>query len=418
MYYKATNKKRKDFILKEAYMKYSFDERMERLGKHAAKWEEIEKNFGANDLWPMWIADMDFKTAPEIIEEVKKKAEYGIFGYVYRPESYYKAAAEWSYKRFNYYIDEKNLINSPGVIPTLSLLIRLFTKENENILIQTPVYYPFASTIKNNNRNVVQNPLKRDEKGYYTIDFEDFEKKIVEHKIQWFILCSPHNPVGRVWKKEELEKMANICIKYKVRVIADEIWRDLVLPGYQHTVFASLGKEIEDLTITCFSASKSFNLAGMQASFVCFPKKDEWIKFDNELGVLDIKRNSPFSVVAYETAYKKCDVWLDELREYIDKNMDYVVEYLKEKIPEIKLLKPEGTYLLWLDFSNLNMNKNETEIFLKEKAKLALDHGYWFGDNVEHFERMNVACPRFMLEEGLKRLENGIIEWRKLKNKN
>lgn len=393
-------------------MKYSFEERMERIGNHAAKWEEMDRNFGTNDLWPMWIADMEFKTAPEIVEALKQKVEYGVFGYVYRPESYYQAAAQWSQKRFHYPIEEKSLINSPGVVPSLCLLIRLFTKEGDNILIQTPVYYPFAATVQANNRKVVQNRLVKDETGYYTMDLEDFEKKIIEHNIKCFILCSPHNPVGRVWTREELQKVADICVKHQVRVISDEIWRDLVMPGNQHTVFASLGKEVEDLTITCFSASKTFNLAGLQASFVSFPRREEWEAFDKELGILDIKRNSPFSIVAFETAYTKGEAWLEELLDYIGKNMDFALEYFREKMPEIRVRKAEGTYLLWLDCSALNMEKKALAEFLKEKAKVALDHGYWFGDNVDSFERMNLACPRFMVEEGLKRLEQAIIAWR------
>ncbi|WP_156286439.1 MalY/PatB family protein [Oceanivirga salmonicida] len=396
-------------------MKYKFDEKIERIGNHSAKWEEMSKNFGTSDLIPMWIADMEFKTAPEIIKALSSKVEYGIFGYVHRPDSYYESVIKWSEKRFKYKLNKKTLINSPGVVPTLSLLIRLFTKVGENILIQTPVYYPFFATINSNNRKVIQNKLKRDENGYYTIDFADFEKQIVENNIHWFILCSPHNPVGRVWTRDELQKMADICFKYKVRVIADEIWRDLVLPGNQHTPFASLSKEIENLTITCFSASKTFNLAGLQASFVSFPRKDEWNKFDEELGILDIKRNSPFSIVAFETAYSKCEDWLEELLIYLDKNMDFAISYIKEKIPEIKVKKPEGTYLLWLDFSELKYSKKELEKFIKEKAKIALDPGYWFGDNVDYYERMNVACPKSMLEEALKRLEKAIVELRTLK---
>ncbi len=393
-------------------MKYNFDEKIERIDNHSVKWEELDKNYGATDLLPMWIADMDFKTAPEIIEAVKKKAEYGIYGYVYRPDSYYLAAVNWSKKRFGYEINYKTLINTPGVVPALSLLIRLFTNVGDSILIQTPVYYPFAATIKANNRKVIQNRLKKENDGYYTIDFEDFEKQIVKNNVKWFILCSPHNPIGRVWKKEELQKIANICLKHNVRVISDEIWRDLIIPGNKHIPFASLSKEVEDITITCFSASKSFNLAGMQASFVSIPRKEEWNKFDTELGIIDIKRNNPFSLVALETAYTKGENWLEELLQYINDNMDYVISYLKERIPEIKLKKPEGTYLLWLDCAGLKMNKEELEIFFKEEAKIALDHGYWFGDNVDNYERMNVACPRFMVEECMKRLENAIIKWR------
>ena len=244
-------------------MKYSFDEKIDRTGNHAAKWEEMGKKFISNDLWPMWIADMDLKTAPEIIDAMREKVEQGIFGYVYRPDSYYKAAADWLERRFGYKIDPATLINSPGVVPTLSLLVRGMTKPGEKILIQSPVYYPFAATIKDNGREVIENKLVKDDTGYYTIDFEDFEQKVSDENVNLFILCSPHNPVGRVWRREELQKMSDLCLKYKVRVIADEIWRDMVMPGYKHIPVASLGKEIEDNTITCFSPTKTFNIAGL-----------------------------------------------------------------------------------------------------------------------------------------------------------
>lgn len=328
-------------------MKYSFDEKIDRTGNHAAKWEEMGKKFISNDLWPMWIADMDLKTAPEIIDAMREKVEQGIFGYVYRPDSYYKAAADWLERRFGYKIDSSTLINSPGVVPTLSLLVRGMTKPGEKILIQSPVYYPFAATIKDNGREVVENKLIKDNEGYYTIDFKDFEQKVSDENVNLFILCSPHNPVGRVWKKEELQKMSDLCLKYKVRVIADEIWRDIIMPGHKHIPTASLGKEIENNTITCFSPTKTFNIAGLQASFVTFPRREEWEKFDNELGILDIKRNSPFSLVAFETGYTKCDEWVDQLIEHLDGNMDYVIKFAKEKIPEVKVKKPEGTYLMW-----------------------------------------------------------------------
>ena len=317
-------------------MKYSFNEKIDRTGNHAAKWEEMGKKFISDDLWPMWIADMDLKTAPEIIEAMREKVEQGIFGYVYRPDSYYQAAADWLERRFGYKIDPATLINSPGVVPTLSLLVRSMTKPGEKILIQSPVYYPFAATIRDNGREVVENKLVKDDEGYYTIDFEDFEKKVSDESISLFIMCSPHNPVGRVWKREELQKMSDLCLKYKVRVISDEIWRDIIMPGHKHIPTASLGKEIENNTITCFSPTKTFNIAGLQASFVTFPRREEWEKFDNELGILDIKRNSPFSLVAFETGYTKCDEWVNQLVEHLNGNMDYVINFIKEKIPEVK----------------------------------------------------------------------------------
>lgn len=393
-------------------MKYNFNEHIDRKNNHSAKWEEMGKKFISNDLWPMWIADMDLKTAPEITSAMKEKVEQEIFGYVYRPDSYYKSAADWLERRFGYRILPDTLINSPGVVPTLSILVRKMTKPGEKILIQTPVYYPFAATIKDNGREVVENRLVNNGNGYYTIDFEDFEKKVSSNDINLFILCSPHNPVGRVWKEEELKKMADLCLKYNVRIIADEIWRDIIMPGFKHIPIASLSKEVENITITCFSPTKTFNIAGLQASFVTFPRREEWEMFDTELGILDIKRNSPFSLVAFETGYTKCDEWVDELVEHLSGNMDYVINFIKEKIPEVKVRKPEGTYLMWLDFSALGMSKEELSKFMQEKAKIALDDGYWFGQTGKGFERMNIACPRYMVEKGMKRIEKAIKEWR------
>lgn len=389
-------------------MRYNFDEPINRQNNHSAKWEEMDKKFISNNLWPMWIADMDLKTAPEIIDAMRAKVEEGIFGYVYRPDSYYESAAKWSQRRFNYKIDSKTLINSPGVVPTLSILIRQLTKKQDSILIQSPVYYPFACVIKDNDRKLIENNLIQDEKGYYTIDFNDFENKIIKNNVKLFILCSPHNPIGRVWKKEELEKISNICLKHKVRVISDEIWRDIIMPGFSHIPTASLSKEIEKNTITCFSPTKTFNLAGLQSSFVAFPIENEWKNFDTELGILDIKRNNPFSLVAFETAYTKCDSWVDQLNLYLNDNMEYVINFLKENIPQIKTIKPEGTYLMWLDFSALNMSKEELSKFLQEKAKVALDDGFWFGENGIGFERINIACPRYMLEIGLHRIKEAV----------
>lgn len=393
-------------------MKYNFNEQINRRGNHSAKWEEMGNKYISNDLWPMWIADMDLKTAPVIIEAMRKKLDEGVFGYVYRPDSYYQSAADWIERRFDYKIDPKTLINSPGVVPTLSILVRLMTNEGDKILIQSPVYYPFAAVVKENKRELVENNLIKDETGYYTIDFEDFEKKVSDEKVKIFIMCSPHNPVGRVWKREELKKMSELCLKYNVRVISDEIWRDIIMSGNKHIPTASLSKEIEDNTITCFSPTKSFNIAGLQASFATLPRKEEWAMLDEELGKLDVKRNSPFSLVGFEAAYTEGEEWLEELLIHLEGNMDYVVEFLKERIPEVKVRKPEGTYLMWLDFSALNMSKEELSMFMQKEARIALDDGFWFGENGLGFERMNIACPRYMVEEGLSRIETAIKKWR------
>lgn len=394
-------------------MKYNFNEKIDRSNNHSAKWEEMGNKFISNDLWPMWIADMDLKTAPVIIDAMREKLEQGIFGYVYRPASYYQSAADWIERRFDYKIDPKTLINSPGVVPTLSILVRIMTKADEKVLIQSPVYYPFSAVVRENERELVVNELVKDETGYYTIDFEDFEKKVSDEKVTLFIMCSPHNPVGRVWKREELQKMSELCLKYNVRVIADEIWRDIIMPGHKHIPAASLSKEIEHNTITCFSPTKTFNIAGLQASFATLPREEEWKMLDEELGRLDVKRNSPFSLVGFEAAYTKGEEWLEELLIHLDGNMDYVVNFVKERIPEVKVRKSEGTYLMWLDFSGLGMTKEELSMFMQKEAKIALDDGFWFGENGAGFERMNIACPRYMVEEGMNRIENAVKIWRK-----
>ena len=389
-------------------MKYNFNERIDRSENHSAKWAEMEMKFGRSDLIPMWVADMDIKAAPEIIESMKKKVEQEIFGYVYRPDSYYKIATEWLKKRFGYEISPNSLIHSPGVVPSMSILVKMLTKTTDKILIQTPVYPPFASAVKDNGRELVENPLIKDEKGYYTIDFEDLEKKLSLDEVKLLILCNPHNPVGRVWKKEELLKMGELCKKYNVRILADEIWRDLIMPGYKHTPMASLSKDIEDITITLFSPTKSFNLAGLQASFATFPRAEERKEFDNILGQMDVKRNNPFSLVAFETAYEKCEDWLEELILHIDGNMQYVVDFIAEKLPEIKVVKPEGTYLMWLDFNGTKIPQDKIQEFLINEAKVAMNDGGSFGSNGKGFARMNVACPRYMVEEAMERIEKAL----------
>lgn len=389
-------------------MKYNFNKRIDRSENHSAKWAEMGMKFGRNDLTPMWVADMDIKTAPEILEAMRNKLEQEIFGYVYRPDSYYESAANWLKKRFGYEISPATLIHSPGVVPSMSILVKMLTKETDKILIQSPVYPPFASSVKDNGRTLVENNLVKDENGYYTVDFEDLEKKLSCEDVTLFILCNPHNPVGRVWKKDELEKMGELCRKYNVRILADEIWRDLIMPGHKHIPMASLSKEIEDITITLFSPTKSFNLAGLQASFATFPRAEERKEFDDILGKMDVKRNNPFSLVAFEAAYEKCENWLEQLIEHIDGNMQYVIDFINEKLPMIKTAKSEGTYLMWLDFNGVGIPQDKIQDFLINEAKVAMNDGATFGENGKGFFRMNVACPRYMVEEAMEKIEKAI----------
>lgn len=389
-------------------MKYNFDKTVNRINNNSAKWNEMEKNFGKDDLLPMWIADMDFETAPEILEEMKNKLDQKIFGYVSRPDSYYQSAIDWSKKRYNYDIESASIVHSPGVIPTISILLKNFAKDTDKIMIQTPVYPPFAGTVKNSNKTLVENKLIQDENGNWKIDFKDFEDKAKDENLKWFILCNPHNPVGRVWKKEELKKIADICLKYDVRVISDEIWRDLVYKGHEFTAFASLSKEVENITITCFSATKTFNLAGLQASFAVFPRKEELDLFDSKLGALDIKRNNPFSLVAMEAAFNKGEEWLNELVEYLEGNVNFVIDYVEQNIPKVKIVKPEGTYLVWFDFRELNLSNEEISKALIKEGKVALNNGTSFGDVGSEFFRMNIACPRYMVQDAIKRVDKAV----------
>lgn len=389
-------------------MKYNFDKTVNRINNNSAKWNEMEKNFGKDDLLPMWIADMDFETAPEILEEMKNKLDQKIFGYVSRPDSYYQSAIDWSKKRYNYDIEPESIVHSPGVIPTISILLKNFAKDTDKIMIQTPVYPPFAGTVKNSNKTLVENKLIQDDNGNWKIDFEDFENKAKDENLKWFILCNPHNPVGRVWKKEELKKIADICLKYDVRVISDEIWRDLVYKGHEFTAFASLSKEVENITITCFSATKTFNLAGLQASFAVFPRKEELDLFDSKLGALDIKRNNPFSLVAMEAAFNKGEEWLNELVEYLEGNVNFVIDYVEKNIPKVKIVRPEGTYLVWFDFRELNLSNEEISKALIKEGKVALNNGTSFGDVGSEFFRMNIACPRYMVQDAIKRVDKAV----------
>lgn len=384
-------------------MEYNFDKKIDRSKNHSAKWSEMDTHYGSNDLLPLWVADMDFEVAPEIYDAMKEKLEQRIFGYVYRPNSYYKSACEWTERRYGYQIHPDTLIHSPGVIPSISLIIRLFTKENEKILIQPPVYAPFSSVVKKNKRTLVTNPLKEVD-GRYIIDFDDFEEKCKDPDLKWFILCNPHNPVGRVWTKEELTRIAEICLKYNVRVISDEIWRDIVYKNYKFTPFASISKEVEDITITCFSPTKTFNIAGLQASFVQFPKKEELELFQEELAVLDIRRNNAFSLVAIEAGYTKGESWLNALIDYLEENYNFLEKYIKENIPKIKIVRPEGTYLVWLDFRDFKLSDKEISTILQEKAKVALQEGLIFGEEGRGFQRINIACPRYILKEALIRI--------------
>ena len=385
-------------------MKYDFDKIIDRKNTNCYKWDTTK-----DGVLPMWVADMDFEVASKIVESIIKKASHGVFGYTMIPNEYYNAELNWWKKRFNFEIKKEYILPTTGVIPSLSSIIQTFCKAGDNILIQSPVYHYFNISIKNNNCNVITNKLIF-ENNSYKIDFEDFEEKLKNENIKLFILCNPHNPVGRVWSKEELEKMGKLCLKYKVLVISDEIHRDLVFKNFSFTPFASICEEFLQNSVTCTSATKTFNLAGLKASNIVVANKDLRAKLNATLSKNEINSLNVFGIDSLITAYENCEDWIDELLIYLENNKDYLIEYLKNSIPELKVVISEATYLLWIDISSLKIGSTKFAKKLEELAKLRVISGVTFGEDGDNFIRVNIACPLTTLKDGLQRLKKGVEE--------
>lgn len=388
-------------------MKYNFDEVVDRSTNQAAKYDERLKKFEKNDVIPLWIADMDFRTAQPIIDACVKKAEEGIWGYISRPDSYFEAVKGWEKKRNGWDTDTSLMSWCLGVVPALSALVKIFSHTGDKILIQTPVYSEFYDVTEAWERVVVENQLAECD-VMWTIDFEDFEQKIKGCKI--FLLCSPHNPLGIVWRAEELRRMAEICKKNHVLIVSDEIHSDLIFHGKKHLPTAFASPETADNIITCVSATKTFNLAGLQASTVIFPDMEKKQAFDRFWMKMDIHRNNAFSCVAMEAAYREGEEWLEQLLQYISGNFDYIKKYCEDNIPQIRPNLPDATYLVWLDCRQLGMTNEELRRFMVEKAGLGLNEGWSFGRSLTGFMRLNAACPRSVLKKALTQLEKAVKE--------
>lgn len=386
-------------------MKYNFDEVIDRSKNRSSKYDERIKKFGTDDVIPLWVADMDFKTAQPIIDACRKKAEEGIWGYTSRPASYFEAVKNWEKRRNDWDVDTSLMSWSLGVVPALSALVQIFSEEGDKILIQTPVYSEFYDITEASGRVVLENQLVEKD-GSWGIDFEAFEKLVKEVKI--FLLCNPHNPLGIVWKPEDLRRMAEICIANNVLLISDEIHSDLIFHGKKHTPVARLSEQIASKIITCVSATKTFNLAGLQASTTIFPNLEMKQKFDRFWMSMDIHRNNAFSSVAMEAAYNEGEEWLEQLLHYIAGNFDFIKEYCEANIPKIKPNLPDATYLVWLDCRELGMDNEELRSFMIEKAKIGLNEGYTFGRSLTGFMRLNAACPRAVLEKALRQLKEAV----------
>ncbi|WP_029320224.1 MalY/PatB family protein [Butyrivibrio sp. AE3004] len=387
--------------------RYDFDTVIDRKNTSSLKYDFGPERKNRDDLLPLWVADMDFKLPDEIIEDIEKRVKHGIFGYTDPKEDYYAAVRNWFLKRHGITVkDEWNTI-TPGVVYAIATAIRALTEEGDAVLIQQPVYYPFTEMIKLNNRRAVNNQLiYRD--GYYEIDFNDFENKIISEKVKLFLLCSPHNPVGRVWTKEELIKIADICERNGVYVFADEIHADFVYKGFKHISYLTLGEKYTKKLIVGTSPSKTFNIAGLQIANILIPDENTRKAFRVANEAAGYSQCSALGLTATISAYTKGGGWLDELLDYLEGNVFFIKNYLEEKIPEVRLIQPEGTYLLWLDFSRIADHHKDLEKIIVDKAHLWLDPGIIFGRETNLFERINIAAPRKILEKAMDQLYDAI----------
>ena len=386
-------------------MKYDFDTVVDRSKNNAAKYDERIKKFGTDKVIPLWIADMDFKAPQPVIDALTARAQEGIWGYTSRPASYFEAICNWQQRRHGWTIDRSLVSWSLGVVPALSMLVKLFTPEGSKVLIQTPVYGEFYDVTEAWNRTVVENQLVEKD-GKWTVDWEDFEAKLPQ--VSMFLLCSPHNPLGIVWTREELTRMTDLCRKYGVLMVSDEIHSDLVFHGKTHIPTASLSEQVAGEVISCISGTKTFNLAGLQASTTVFPNMRMKELYDKAWMNMDIHRNNAFSLTAMEAAFNEGEEWLDQLLEYIDGNFNFIRDYCAAHIPQIKPNLPDATYLVWLDCRELGMTNEELRRFMIEKAGLGLNEGWSFGRSLNGFMRLNAACSRKVLEQAMKQLEEAV----------
>jgi len=380
-------------------MKYDFDKITDRRGTWSLKYDFAEERKKPGGLLPLWVADMDFPAPAEVLDALRDTVSHGVFGYTEPKAEYYAAVTKWFESRFDFRVTREEIVKTPGVVYSLAQCVRAFSRDGGGVIIQTPVYYPFYSVIKDNHRRVIKNPLVYGG-GKYSIDFEDFERKIISERAELFILCSPHNPVGRVWTLGELTRLRDICQKHGVTVVSDEIHCDFVYPGHRQVCFGTLDKD----AVICASPSKSFNLAGLQVSNIFIKNAKKRKAFEAEIDKTGYSQLNTPGLIACRAAYEHGGEWLRQLNEYLTRNLGYVRSFLGKNLPKIKLVEPEGTYLLWLDFSAYGLPKDELERRVIYGAKLWLDGGTMFGADGAGFQRINIACPRATLAEAMERL--------------
>ncbi|MBN1145017.1 MAG: PatB family C-S lyase [Bacteroidales bacterium] len=390
-------------------MHYNFDEVIPREGTGSVKHDLKKALFHSESVIPMWVADMDFKTPDFVIGAIQKRLEHEILGYTHIKPSFYESIVNWNKRRHNWIIKPEWICFSPGVVPALNMLVMAFSSPGDSIIIQPPVYFPFFTAVKNHGRNLIMNPLAY-RNGEYEMDFADLEAKI-DNNTRMLILCSPHNPTGNVWSSEILLKLAEICLKNNILIVSDEIHADLVYRGYRHVPTASLSDELAANTITCMAPSKTFNIAGLSTSYLVIPNELYRKRYEKVLDEVHVGEGNIFGFVAAEAAYNHGDNWLNQAMEYLEDNRNFLIDFIEKHIPAIRVIIPQATYLVWLDCSGLGLEPDALKKFMIHEAGLGLNDGPQFGPGGEGFQRINIACPRQVLQEALKKLKGSVDKY-------
>lgn len=395
---------------------FDFDAEIDRSGTHAIKWEvvkrgdrfvPVDRHTNEPRLLPMWVADMDFRCPPAVVEALTARAQHGIYGYTWPDDSYRQAIVDWLARRQGWIIERDWILSTPGVVPALNLLVQTFVQPGQRVIVQPPVYYPFYTAVTNNQAELVRNPL-RCEAGRYEIDFDGLAELVRQPDVVMLILCSPHNPVGRVWTADELRRLGELCTANDVLVVADEIHGDLIYPGQRFTPYGTLAPALAENAVICTAPSKTFNLAGLATSNIIIPNAALRARFERTLMRAGLHGGNTFGITALEAAYAHGDAWLDALLTYIAENYRYLRDFLAEHLPQIKVIEPQGTYLVWLDCRGLGLEQAALEQLMLDEARVFLDEGYIFGDEGAGFERINIACPRALLAEALARIKTAV----------
>ncbi len=389
-------------------MKYNFDKPVDRTGTNSFKFDFRKQVFGTDDVLPMWVADMDFKTPPFVLDAIKRRLDHEVLGYTFRGDTFSRTVADWMYRRHGWHVEKDWVCFSPGVVPAFNLAVLAFTSPGDKVIVQRPVYFPFFPAIENHHRVLVNNPLKLID-GRYHIDFDNLEAKIND-SVKMILFCSPHNPAGNVWHRDELQKLVNICAERNILILSDEIHSDLIYGGNTHIPTASLGIEASDRTITCVAPSKTFNLAGMSTSALIISNTALRKKYEKILDDIHVGGGNIFGFIALEAAYTRGDEWLEELMAYLKINRDYLTGYFSEYIPLIKPVVPEATYMVWLDCRDLGMDDEQLRKFMINEAKLGLSDGTLFGPEGSGFQRMNIGCPLATLLKALGQLKKAVVK--------